>query len=271
MRKTQPPIRITILTNPTKTRTRSVAPIREEETHLSAAWDRPPLSPLFPEKYTILSLSPADSETHSIASIQNTDSSSPSIRHSHSPPRIVILVDPAREIQCAEQHGSPESTQSRQNLSAATLTAMPVPTTRPVSILQRPSDDVVKEAKVKVLIPAVVVHGPASYEEEAKTNVRYLGTDMASMASQGKIPRISVVNSRGRLNENNVAFYYPKEPAAEKIRRRLRSVVRSGRRLAAARRRGNARQRREALAAYSHFSDLFVSRPGAHTSTSTPL
>jgi hypothetical protein len=232
----------------------------------------PPALPLFPEKYTILSLSPADSETHSIASIQDTDSSSPSIRHSHSPPRIVILVDPAREKQCAEQQGSTESTQGRQNLSAATLAAMRVPTTRPVSILKGPGADAGQEAKAKLLIPAVVVRGPASYEEEAKTNVHYLGTDMGTgMASQGKILGIPVVNSRSRRNENNVAWYYPKEPAAEQIRRRLRLVVRSGKRLVAARRRGNARQCREALTATSHFSDLFVTRPGAHMSTSTPL
>ena len=265
MRKTQPPISITILTNPTRTWIRSVAPIREES-HSLGAWDQPPppLSPLFPQKYTILSLNPADSETHSIASIQNTDSSSPSIRRSHPPPRITILVDPVREKQRAEQQGFTGSTQSRQNLFAATLATLRAPTTRPISILKRPSADAVKE--VKVLIPAVVVHGPASYEEEAKTYAHYLGTDMCTgTASHGKILGIPVGNSRGRQYGNDVGWYYPKEPVAEQIARRLRSMVRSGRRLAAARR------CREALTAASFFSDLLVSRPGAHVSTSTPL
>jgi hypothetical protein len=118
-----------------------------------------------------------------------------------------------------------------------------VPTTRPISILKKPSADAIKEAGVKMLLPEVVVHGPALYEADAKTGFYRL------------------------LDENDVTRFYPKEHAAEEIMRRLRSMVRRGRRLAAARR---ARQRSEALTAANFSPDLLVSRPGAHTSTSTP-
>jgi hypothetical protein len=47
---------------------------------------------------------------------------------------------------------------------------------------------------------------------------------------------VPVVNSRSRLHQNDLARYYLKELAAEKIVRRLGLMVRSGSRLATARR-----------------------------------
>ena len=152
---------------------------------------------------------------------------------------------------------------------------MRVPATAPVSILKKPGSNVVEEVEVTPLIPAVVVHDsePVSYEAEAKTGVDHLETDMVTgTTSEGEILGVPAVNSRSRLHEDDVARYFPKEHASEQIVLRLRSMVRSGSRLAAARRREHARRCRQTVNSTVLLSDLFiVSRTGLHIPTPTPI
>jgi hypothetical protein len=243
-----------------------VPPIREplEEIHLSAAW--PPSSPAPPQTYTIPTLSYA-ARTCSRPSIQHAHSSSSSVRRSRSPLRITILSDPAREKQRAEQH---RPTQSRQIVSSALSIT-------PISILKKPGTNGKgaelngHSVKGKVLLPEVVVYGPVSCEPQAKTDVHFSGTDIGTdTTGYEEILGVPAVNSRSKLDENDLARYYPKEHAAEQIVRRLRSMVRSGSRLAAARRRERARQGGQ-IATTPFSSDLLIaSRTSAHTSTLTP-
>ena len=233
--------------------------------HSSPARERPPLSPLPPHTYTVPSLD--------TTSIHNTRSSSPSVRRSHSPPHITILSDPAREKQRAEPQGSTHLIQSKQKARVATLAAMRAPTTTPISILKKPGANAVEEVEVKVLVPAVVVHEPVSYEAEANTGVHHLGTDTdKDTTSDGEILGVPAVNSRGRLHDNDVARYYPKDRESEQIVLRFQSIVRSGRRQAAARRREHARRCRQTVHSTVLLSDLFiVSRTGLHIPAHTPF
>ena len=59
---------------------------------------------------------------------------------------------------------------------------------------------------------------------------------------------VPAVNGRGRLHEDDFARFYPREHTADQIMRRLRNMVRSGNRQAAANRRERARVRRQAAA-----------------------
>ena len=239
-------------------------PIREplKEIYLSDAWS--PSSPEPSQTYTIPTLSYA-ARTRSRPSIQHAHSSSSSVRRSRSPLRITILSDPATEKQRAEQH---RPTQNSQNVSAATTL---------ISILKKPGTEGKgaelngQSVKGKVLLPEVVVYGPVSCEPQAKTDVHFSGTAIGTDTTGYEgILGVPAVNSRGRLDENDLARYYPKEHAAEQIVRRLRSMVRSGSRLAAARRRERTRQGgQNATTPFS--SDLLIaSRTSAHTSTPTP-
>jgi len=272
VRKSAPRVSITILTNRAGTQTRSVSPIREEETQLSAAWGPSPSSPALPDTgtYTIPSLS-YTTKTRSLPSIRHADSSSSSILRPRSPLRITIYSNPAREKARAEPQRPIQGTRSRRNVSAT------FPTTTPISILKKPDGDAVKveldgqNAKVKALLPEVVVHGPVSYEAQAKTGVHYLGAGVGTdTTSHGEILGVPVVNSRSRLQENDLVRYYPKEHASEQIVRRLRSMVRSGSRLAAAQRKERARQWGQTTTTTVLFSDLFVGITSAPASTPPP-
>jgi hypothetical protein len=66
-----------------------------------------------------------------------------------------------------------------------------------------------------------------------------------TMTSSGKMLGVPLVNWRGRLDEDELARYYPKEHAKEQFMHRLHSMARSGNRSAAARRRDHARRRRQ--------------------------
>src|SRR5579863_9380969 len=110
------PPRITILTNPESTRTRSLPPV---ETHLSPICEAPT------PRITILT-NPA--RTRSLPSIQNTPL--PSSRQAPSPHRITILTNPARKRPSA----TTENSQKPQNVSAADPAPKRVPS--PISILK---------------------------------------------------------------------------------------------------------------------------------------
>jgi hypothetical protein len=66
-----------------------------------------------------------------------------------------------------------------------------------------------------------------------------------TMASSGELLCVPLVDWRGRMDEDELPRYYPKEHAKEQFVHRLRSMVRSENRQAAARRRDHARQRRQ--------------------------
>jgi hypothetical protein len=222
-----PHVGITILTNTARNQTRSVS--YEEETYSPTAWQSS--SPASPHTYIILS-NPA--RTRPSPSIQNTHSSSPSIRQSRSSssPRIIILSDLAREKQCAMPRS--KIVQSKQRVSAAVPAPMRVPTTAPISILKAPVpvpqppapvadikvsklavDGKARNVIVKVLLPKIFVHESISSEERPKTGVHHPGTGTGT-------------DKTGHL--------------AEKIVRRLGLMMRSGSRLAAARRREHPRK-----------------------------
>jgi hypothetical protein len=62
-------------------------------------------------------------------------------------------------------------------------------------------------------------------------------TILSNLARDGEMLGVPAVSSRSRLRQNDLARYYPKELAAEQIVRRNGITVRSGNRVAAARRR----------------------------------
>ncbi|KAF8487042.1 hypothetical protein DFH94DRAFT_797275 [Russula ochroleuca] len=288
-----PHIGITILTNPARNKTR-LPPIHEEKTHSSIAWrsSSSSSSPAPPHTYTILS-NPA--RTRSSPSIQNAHQSSPSVRQSHSSPRITILSNPARERQRVTQPRSTQSTQGKQNVSAAAPAPMRGPTATPISILKapksapapaadiklsRPAGAKAPNGKVKVLLPKIVVHQPVLCEAMAKIGVQHPGTGTGTgTTGHGEMLGVPVVSSRSRLRQNDFARYYPKELAAEQIVRRLGVTMRSGNRVAAARRREHLRQCKQTITPIATpTASLSVSRivnrtrafMRAHTSTLTP-
>ena len=288
-----PHIGITILTNPARTRTRSVppAPIHEEETHPSTISRSSP-SPAPPHKtYTILS-NPA--RTRSLPPIQDAPLSSRPVSQSRSPPRITILTNPAREKQRTTQPRSSQNILGSRNISAAAPAPAGVSITSPLSILKapipaprilppaparapaadiklsKPTADVVKEElkaqnlKEKVPFPKIVVHKSILCEARAETSV-HPGTRTGT-TSLGHMLGVPVVDSRSRLPRNDVARYYPEEHAAEQM-------VRS-KRLGAARRKEWARRRMQTATTTTNATPtssvaLMVSRINARTSAPT--
>jgi len=217
-----------------------------------------------PPRITIL-VNPA--RTRSLPSIQNAPL--PSTRHAPSPPRITILTNPARK----RQQLSTETSGNTQNASAATPTPKRSPT--PISILKasvsapsrrsvaaaapapskraRPTPSSVPtisepaaessngEVKPKAKpLPEIVAHEPGSWNVWTDAHQPGVG--------HGKMLDVPAVNGRGRLHEDDFARFYPREHTADQIMRRLRNMVRSGNRQAAANRRERARLRRQAAA-----------------------
>src|SRR6267142_2367463 len=227
------PLRITILTNPERTRTRSLPP--PKETHPSPICQAPP-----PPRITILT-NPA--RTRSLPSVQNTPL--PSAREAPpSPPRITILTNPARK---RPSPPTEKNSQNAQNVSAATPAPKRVPT--PISILKalapsklaRPTLSLVPSiSKLKERakpLPKIVIHEPSSWD--VWTHAHQPGT------SYGELLDVPDVNACGKLYEEDFARFYPKGLAAEQYTRRLRKMVRS------ARRKERARKRRQLEAAAS--------------------
>lgn len=277
---------ITVLTNPTGTQAHTVLPtIHEEVTRspLSPIYQSSPLSPVSPRAYGILK-NPAR------ALPLSTPLSSPSVRQSRSPLHI-ILSDSEREKREAhplslssvrqslslshitilsnskkEKRAKLRSTQrtkSIRNPLAAALAPKHVPTVSitPISILKapttpqtlglvtvaEPNPDAVKEnVKVKFVLSDIVVQetGQGDYDPETGTGV---GT---TMMSSGEMLCVPLVDWRGRLDEDELSRYYPKVHANEQFVHG-RSMVRSGSRSAATRRRDNARRRWQTTATAS--------------------
>ncbi|KAH9968568.1 hypothetical protein BJV74DRAFT_909781 [Russula compacta] len=244
----QSPPRITILTNPARTRARPQPPTQDSHSPSACQW---------PPRFTIFS---PPVRTRPLPSIQKTLSSSV---HQLAP-RFTILNNPAR----APPPPSAQNTQNSQDASAASPAPKPaVPlksilkVSRPTRVLQgggaasaapkqafptrasapasapdlgEPGDAAKGERKQP---PTIIIHEPVSWD--VWTDVHRPGT------SKGGMLGVPKVNVRGKLRERDIARYYPNERDAEQIARRLRSMARSGSRLAASRRRERTRQRRQ--------------------------
>jgi hypothetical protein len=107
--------------------------------------------------------------------------------------------------------------------------------TRPAAFkAAKRADPFKSEHKPKMLLPKIVIHEPLWWD--SWTDVHHPKT------SYGEKLDVPAVNSHGKMYEDDLARYYPKDYSADQTVQRLRSMVRSGRRLAAARRRERARQ-----------------------------
>jgi len=199
--------------------------------------------------------------TGSLPSTQNPHSPSlSSVRQSYSPQHITIISNPRKEKRDAHPR-STQGTKSIRNLFAAALALKraPIITTTPISILKapkrpaqthvpapapaadKPAHDTVKDIKVKFVLPDIVVDEAGQGVRDPETST---DTD-TTITNRGELLGVPLVDWRGRLDEDSVARYYPKEHVNEEFIRRLHSMVRSGSRSAAARRRDVARRRRQ--------------------------
>jgi hypothetical protein len=267
------PPRITILANPTRARTRSTPPA--QVTHPSC------ICQASLPRITIL-VNPA--RTRSLPSIQNAPL--PSTRHAPSPPRITILTNPARKrlqlptenLRNTQNAATPASQRSPTPISilkafvpdpshrvVAAATPAPskrvCPTPSSVSTTSESAADSSKgDGKLEANpLPKIVVHEPGSWDVWADGHEP--GT------SHGQMLDVPAVNGRSKLHEDDFARFYPREYTADRILRRLRSMVRGGNRQAAASRRERARQRRQAAAGATTVTPTPTSIP---TSTEDP-
>ena len=247
-RNQSPPPRptITILTNPARTRSSSSVPQSRSPPQITIVSD------LEKEKREAHPLSPPNPKSI-LLNTAETSSSPSSIRTVHwsspSPLRITILSNPAKE----KREAHPRSTKTIVN-AFLTLRRPPAISITPISILKAPTPspqtpapvpavdpnpDAVKEnVKVKFLLSDII--------EETEQGVRDTETGTGGdtpIKSSGEMLGVPLVDWRGRLEEDELARYYPKDHAKEQFAHRLRSMVRSGSRSAAARRRDQARRR----------------------------
>ncbi|KAI0250456.1 hypothetical protein BJV78DRAFT_561353 [Lactifluus subvellereus] len=102
----------------------------------------------------------------------------------------------------------------------------------------KPADLAKGEYKWRQLLPRIVIREPFWWD--SWTDVHHPGM------SYGEMLDVPAVNRCGKMYEDDLARYYPTEYMAEQTVKRLRSMVRSGRRLAAAHRRERARQDKKA-------------------------
>lgn len=246
----QSPPRITILTNPARTRARLQS--RTQDSHSPSACQSSPRSTIFSPPV----------RTRPLPSIQATLSSSV-----HRPaPRFTILTNPAR----APPSPSTQNTQNSQDASVAALNPKPalplksiLKASRPTQVLQgggaaaaaapkqarptrasapassapdpgEPGGDAAKDERDQ--LPTIIIHEPVSWD--VWVDVDRPGT------SKGGMLGVPKVNVRGKLRERDIARYYPNERDTEQIARRLRSMARSGSR---SRRRDRTRQRRQTI------------------------
>ncbi|KAF8494326.1 hypothetical protein F5888DRAFT_651601 [Russula emetica] len=174
-----------------------------------------------------------------------------------SPSHITIISNPEKEKREAYSHSTQRIKSIRNTLAAAALSKrVPNITIRPISILKKappppppapapaadPNPDAVKEnMKVKFVLSDIVVQETDQGVRDPETGT---GADK-TLTSSGEMLSVPLVDWRGRLDEDELARYYPKEHSKEQFVHRLRSMVRSGNRSAAARRRDHARRRRQ--------------------------
>jgi hypothetical protein len=247
---------ITILTNPARARSSPSVLQSRSPPQITIVSDlekeKREAHPLSPPKPKSILLKAA--ETCSSPSIRTIHWSSPSPLH------ITILSNPNKE----KREAHPRSTQRTKSIENALSEALalkraPAISITPISILKAPTPpqtppqapapavdpnpDAVKEnVKVKFLLSDIVEEETGEGVCDPETGT---GAD-TTMKSSGEMLGVPLVDWRGRLDEDELARYYPKEHAKEQFAQRLRSMVRSGNRSAAARRRDRARRRGQA-------------------------
>jgi hypothetical protein len=105
------------------------------------------------------------------------------------------------------------------------------------------ADPAKSEQKPTLDHPEIIIHDP--YPWDLWTDVHHPGTNNGEMLD---VPKL---NRRCRMYDDDIARYYPKDYAAQQTMRRLRSMLRTGRRLVKARRLECARQAEQTTAAAS--------------------
>jgi len=184
------------------------------------------------------------------------------VRQSRSSPLITILSNPEKEKREAHPRFT-QRTKSIRNILAAALAPKRVPTISitPISILKAPTPPSSPQTPAPVPAPAADPNPVAVkenvkvmfvlseiLEEEAGQGVRDSETGTGAnttTTSGGDMLGVPLIDWRGRLDEDELSRYYPKEHAKEQFVQRLHSMARSGNRSAAARRRDQARRRRQ--------------------------
>jgi hypothetical protein len=108
--------------------------------------------------------------------------------------------------------------------------------------------DPAKSEKTSTLdLPKIIIHDP--YTWDLWIDVHYPGT------SNGQMLDVPELNRRCKMHDEDLARYYPKDFAAQRTLRRLRSMLRTGRRLAKARHLECVRQAEQNTAAASRRID----------------
>jgi hypothetical protein len=186
--------------------------------------------------------------------------SSSSVSQSRSRPHITILSNPKREKREAHPLSAPRTKGIRSVLAAAFAPKrVPTISITPISILKSPTlpprvpapapapaadtnpGAVKKNTKVMFVLSEILAQEAGQGDRDGETGT---GAD-TTMTSNGEMLGVPLVDWRGRLDEDGLSRYYPNEHAKEQLAHRLRSIVRSGSRSAAARRRDHARRRRQ--------------------------
>lgn len=268
-----------ILINPPRTRSLPSVTQTRSPSHITILSDLEkekrearPLSPPKP-KSILLNLE----KVRSLPSIQIVHSSSPSSQ-SLSPPHVTILNNPEKEKSKAYPHPT-QRTKSIRNVLASALVPKRVPiiTMTPISILKAPepphqtpvpvpapaadpNPDAVKEnVKVKSILSDIVVQETIQgilEPEKACTGAHTIMTSSKEMLS------VPLVDWRGRLDEDEdgLSRCYPKEHTEGQFVHRLRSMVRSGSRSTAARRRDHVGRRRQIATTTTNPSIAVIAR-----------
>jgi hypothetical protein len=243
-RSSPSPLRITILSDPEKEKReahpRSPKSILIDPGRTGLLQSRPP------PHITILSNPEREKrEAHTF--------SLTSVRQSRSPPHITILSNPEREKREAHPRSTQRTKSIRNALAAAhalsrvpAISIMPIPPPQipapaPAPAAD-PNPDAVKEnVKLKFVVSDIIVQETGQGVRDPETGT---GAD-TTMTSSGEMLVVPLVDWRGRLDEDELSRYYPKEHAKAQFAHRLRSMVRSESRSAAARRRDHARRGRQ--------------------------
>ncbi|KAI0290196.1 hypothetical protein B0F90DRAFT_1825345 [Multifurca ochricompacta] len=157
------------------------------------------------------------------------------------PVRITILqapkapAAPAQNVRNTTPLSVSKAPASKRPLASVLKSKSATPTSAPLG--QRPTQSklvkLAKRERNRRNIPKIVVHEPVWWD--FWTDVNHPGK------SYGKMLDIPALGNRGKMDDEDLAHYYPKEYSAEQAAQRLRSMVRSASRRAAVLRRERAR------------------------------
>ncbi len=117
----------------------------------------------------------------------------------------------------------------------------PAPAPAPAADIRLSEPAPVTVKKSILLLPDIIIQESSQGIQDPDNST---GTDTTVRRCREMLG-VPLVDWRGRLDEDELARYYPQEHANEQFARRLQSMVRSKTRSAAARRRDHARRRRQ--------------------------